>query len=533
MPDAEPQRPPSAPCSSNTPGERGREAGDRTLSDLDRSHSDADHSASHADQAGADADQSASDADQAIADREQQKAAPDSPSWHAYEDSRRQRTRASAGRTGVSAGRDASAVFRASTARARTDGSTQRDEAAFEDEVRRRAAEQVEHERAVLTEAEELAGAGSWELDLRDRVLRWSAGMYRIRGRKPSPRTLTVADATLGVHPDDHVRVTAAAARVDVADDDLRSSYRIVRPDDSVRHVETRARVQRDSDGRPWRLVGVEVDVTARREIEIARLRAESELAAARKLADDAICAARDEAERAKSDFLLELQAQNRTLDAKVRIRTHELDQARLEAFEKLALAAEYRDDDTREHTQRVGHVARLLAIELGLHPAAAQTLAQVAPLHDLGKIAIPDAILLTPGSLDAAQFAVMKEHTLIGAQIMSSDSPLFTMAGEIALCHHERWDGSGYPHGIADRQIPLWARIVSVVDAFDAISHERPYKPPWPLEKTLEEINRCRGSQFDPDIVEAFMRLDHPTLLHLPAPELTPPAARASRHLL
>ncbi len=219
-------------------------------------------------------------------------------------------------------------------------------------------------------------------------------------------------------------------------------------------------------------------------------------------------------------DLQIALQAHNELLDAKVRHRTRELDQARLEAFEKLALAAEYRDDETREHTQRVGHVARLLALELGLDPDAAEILAQVAPLHDLGKIAIPDAILLKPGRLDDAEFAAMREHAVIGAQIMSgSDSPLFTMGSEIALCHHERWDGSGYPNGLAHQQIPLSARIVSLVDAFDAISHERPYKPPWPLEKALAEIRRCSGSQFDPEIVAAFLRLDHPNLLELPAP--------------
>jgi membrane carboxypeptidase/penicillin-binding protein len=157
MPDAENQRPQPAREVSNVPD---HEAGERKLSALDKTHSDADHSASDADQVGADSDQSASDADQAIADRDQRQALPDSASWHAYEASRRQRIKASAGRTGASAERDASAVIRASTSRARTEGAAQRDEAAFEDEVRRRTAEQVEHERAVLSQAEELAGAG-------------------------------------------------------------------------------------------------------------------------------------------------------------------------------------------------------------------------------------------------------------------------------------------------------------------------------------------------------------------------------------
>lgn len=214
----------------------------------------------------------------------------------------------------------------------------------------------------------------------------------------------------------------------------------------------------------------------------------------------------------------LELQAHNELLDMKVRHRTHELEQARLEAFEKLALAAEYRDDDTREHTQRVGYVTRVLALELGLDPAVAEILAQVAPLHDLGKIAIPDRILLKRGRLDPTEYSAMQEHAVIGAQIMGgSSSPLLTMGSEIALSHHERWDGSGYPNGLASHQIPLAGRIVGLVDAFDAIRHERPYKPAWPLDEALDEIRRCSGSHFDPDIVEAFLSLDHPSLLSLP----------------
>lgn len=217
-------------------------------------------------------------------------------------------------------------------------------------------------------------------------------------------------------------------------------------------------------------------------------------------------------------ELQLELQAQNALLDEKVRQRTRELDDARLEAFEKLALAAEYRDDDTREHTRRVGYLTRLLALELGMASADAKILAQVAPLHDLGKIAIPDAILLKPGRLDTAEFAAMKEHTSVGARIMSgSDSPLLAMGAEIALCHHERWDASGYPNGLAGPQIPLGARIVGLVDAFDAMTHERPYKPAWPVQQALEEVRRCSGSHFDPDLAEAFLRLGHRDVLTLP----------------
>ncbi|MCA1697804.1 MAG: response regulator [Actinobacteria bacterium] len=225
-------------------------------------------------------------------------------------------------------------------------------------------------------------------------------------------------------------------------------------------------------------------------------------------------------------ELQLALQAHNQLLNTTVAERTHELDQARLEAFETLALAAEYRDDETREHTRRIGHAARLLALELGLDASVADVLAQVAPLHDVGKIAIPDAILLKPEALDEPELTAMKEHAAIGAQIMrATNSPLFTLASEIALSHHERWDGSGYPNGLAGTQIPLNARIVAVVDAFDAISHERPYKPAWPLETSLAEIKRCSRSHFDPAVVDAFLRLDHPTLLHLPVTATSQPA--------
>lgn len=215
----------------------------------------------------------------------------------------------------------------------------------------------------------------------------------------------------------------------------------------------------------------------------------------------------------------LELQSQNASLDAKVRHRTSELSRARLEAFRKLSLAAEYRDDETRKHTQRVGHITELVALELGMDPAAAEILKEVAPLHDVGKIGIPDAILLKPGLLNDQEFAAMKQHTRIGAEILGgSQSPFFTAARQIALSHHERWDGSGYPQGLSGEEIPTEARIVALVDAFDAMSHQRPYKPASPLEQTLQEIERSSGSHFDPGIVEAFKRLDHAALLDLPS---------------
>jgi putative two-component system response regulator len=231
----------------------------------------------------------------------------------------------------------------------------------------------------------------------------------------------------------------------------------------------------------------------------------------------------------------VELRAQNASLDAKVRRRTGELNDARLEAFRKLSVAGEYRDDETRQHTQRVGHMAGLIALELGMDNAAAEILREVAPLHDLGKIGIPDAILLKPGRLSDQEFAAMKEHTRIGAGILGGTrSPFFTIAEQVALSHHERWDGSGYPQGLAGERIPLEARIVGLVDAFDAMSHQRPYKSAWPLDQTLDEIERSSGSHFDARIVDAFRRLDHTSLLNQspdrPAPALSSSAWQVLR---
>ena len=215
----------------------------------------------------------------------------------------------------------------------------------------------------------------------------------------------------------------------------------------------------------------------------------------------------------------LELHRQNAVLEERVRMRTRDLEEARLEILERLAVAAEYRDDDTRDHTQRVGQNAMLLAVALGLPEDQAEMLRRAAPLHDLGKIGIPDAILLKPDRLSPAEFELMKNHSTIGAHILSGvRSPLLQLAEEIALTHHERWDGTGYA-GLEGPAIPLGGRIVAVVDAFDALTHERPYKSAWTAEAAAEEIRRNRGSQFDPIIVDAFLSvLDSHDIVTLPS---------------
>jgi putative two-component system response regulator len=213
--------------------------------------------------------------------------------------------------------------------------------------------------------------------------------------------------------------------------------------------------------------------------------------------------------------YELSLASRADELEAAVRARTEELEAARLEALERLALAAEYRDDHTGDHTRRVARTARLLGEGLGM-PAAEVTLLELAaPLHDVGKIAVPDAVLLKPGRLTASELEVVRAHVTVGARILGgSASPLLRMAELIALRHHERWDGGGYPDGLAGEAIPAAARIVAVADVFDALLCARPYKPPWPLARAVEEVLAGAESQFAPDAVDVFATLPHADLV-------------------
>jgi putative two-component system response regulator len=185
-----------------------------------------------------------------------------------------------------------------------------------------------------------------------------------------------------------------------------------------------------------------------------------------------------------------------------------QLADAQLEILERLALAAEYRDDDTGAHTRRVGESAAAIATALGLPQDEVELIRRAAPLHDVGKIAVPDAILRKPGRLTPEEFDQIKEHTVKGAAMLSGRAfPLLDLAQQIALTHHERWDGQGYPNGLAGDHIPLPGRIVAVADVFDALTHDRVYKEAWPAEEALHEIQTQAGRQFDPDVVEAFLR--------------------------
>ncbi|HTF85594.1 MAG TPA: HD domain-containing phosphohydrolase [Cellvibrio sp.] len=188
-------------------------------------------------------------------------------------------------------------------------------------------------------------------------------------------------------------------------------------------------------------------------------------------------------------------------------VRVDELKKTRLEIVQRLGLAAEYKDNETGLHVIRMSHYSHIIARAAGFDETTAEDLLHAAPMHDIGKIGIPDSILQKPGKLTPDEWAVMREHPVIGARIIGvHPAGLLHMAHDIALTHHERWDGSGYPRGLQGEDIPMVGRIVAVADVFDALTTQRPYKKAWPLNEAIAYIREQRGKHFDPQLVELFL---------------------------
>ncbi len=212
----------------------------------------------------------------------------------------------------------------------------------------------------------------------------------------------------------------------------------------------------------------------------------------------------------------LALQDQNRELEIKVKERTAELKETRFEIIHRLGIAAEYKDNETGMHVIRMSHYCKLIGLKAGMSHDEADMLQHAAPMHDVGKIGIPDSILLKPGKLDKDEWETMKTHSKIGNVIIGDhESEILKLAGMVALSHHEKWDGSGYPNGLKGEDIPLMARIVAVADVYDALTSKRPYKKAWPEEDAIAEIKKLSGSHFEPRLVEAFLEV-LPDIYHI-----------------
>jgi putative two-component system response regulator len=199
----------------------------------------------------------------------------------------------------------------------------------------------------------------------------------------------------------------------------------------------------------------------------------------------------------------------NETLEAEVKRRTQELEGSQLEIIQRLGLAAEYKDNETGYHVLRMSNYSKALAKAIGLSDEDAEMILCATSMHDIGKVGIPDRILLKPGKLDKDEWGIMQSHVTIGAKLLSGgESPLLKMAKKVALTHHEKWDGSGYPNGLIGEDIPLEGRICAISDVFDALTSTRPYKDAWPVEKAMAVIKDESGKHFEPRLVELFEQI-------------------------
>jgi len=210
-----------------------------------------------------------------------------------------------------------------------------------------------------------------------------------------------------------------------------------------------------------------------------------------------------------------------------------------MEVVRRLAMAGEYRDNETGMHVMRMSYMSYRLALESGLSESLARLLLHAAPMHDIGKIGIPDRILLKPGKFEPDELKIMKTHTLIGAEIIGyQDSPLLQMARSVALSHHEKWDGSGYPYGLVGDAIPMEGRLVALSDVYDALTSERPYKSAWLPDDAFDFIRDQTGIHFDPKLASLFLKIRHEIIgisekyRDLAASQTKPPGSLFARDL-
>ena len=203
----------------------------------------------------------------------------------------------------------------------------------------------------------------------------------------------------------------------------------------------------------------------------------------------------------------LSLYEQNRILEEKVAERTRELSKSRFEIINRLGLAAEFRDNETGKHVLRIGYISRIIALAIGIEKTEAEIILNAAPMHDVGKIGIPDSILQKPGLLTDDERWTMQKHSEFGAKLIGEhENELLKAAATAAFTHHEKWDGTGYPNGLKEEEIPLIGRIIAIADVFDALTSERPYKSAWPVKKAVDLIQSEAGKHFDPNLVPVFL---------------------------
>jgi PAS domain S-box-containing protein len=421
-----------------------------------------------------------------------------------------------------------------------------------------------------LRRAEELVGVGIWELSLDDETMIWSDGLRRIHGAMPEAGYESLSAYVSRIYPADRTRFQHELSRC-VETGSAALEYRITDRNGSTRTLTVEAELVDPGDGRQPFVRGAALDVTDERagfdSAPLGMLVAEPEQLRLTRV-NDALCSilqrSREEllgqriSDLTHPDDRPEVVEKQRSLiagtepayqpekryllpdgnvvwvavyitalhnaDGSVRAfsshviditerrtRRAEVQTARVESLRRLAIVSEYRDNETYEHTERVGRLSIAIGRALGMSEVQLDLLRDAAPLHDIGKVGISDAILLKPGRLTSEERESMQRHTLIGADILTgSESPVLQMAEQIALTHHERWDGQGYPHGLSADTIPLVGRIVAVADVFDALTHIRPYKEAWPLDRAVARICTTSGSHFDPLVVSAFSTLDH-----------------------